>query len=105
LWRESFDYLINTGRVKDKISVPENLAEVEYCPITETLSCKACAGFQVKQVFNKENMPLISCTNESFVDALRQKRPEYFKSEQENNDQNGFEVIPISIVKRITVNQ
>ncbi len=95
LWRESFDYLINTGRVKDKISIPQDLVELEYCPITDSLSCKACSGFDIKQMFSKENLPQEACTNESFIENLRTKHPEYFRSQEDKNDQDGFDSDPI----------
>ena len=71
IWRGSIDYLIENKDVADKLEMPSSLVEVEICPLTNTLSCRGCAG--IKKIYEKGTEPKSTCDPEQIRQMLEEK--------------------------------
>ncbi len=68
LWRDSFDYIIKTRYVPEKLSMPDNMQEVLVCPYTNTLACDGCAN--IKRIYVKGTEPKRRCNLEEVEKAM-----------------------------------
>lgn len=72
IWREAIDYLIATREVKDRITVPANLVEVEVCVFTDTLPCQGCPV--ERRAYLRGEEPKIHCDSNEIYRMLQQQR-------------------------------
>jgi len=71
IWRSTIDYLITTRNIQDKLTVPEDMIEVDVCDLTQTLACDLCNSG--KQIFDLKSVPTVKCDNEVIRKILESK--------------------------------
>lgn len=68
LWRDTFDYIIKTRNVPEKLDVPEDMEEILVCPYTNTLACDGCPN--IKRLYVKGTEPKRRCNAEEVNKVL-----------------------------------
>ena len=80
IWRDVVNYLIAERKVKDKLTKPDDVVEVDICELAGTLACKECNNG--KMIFNKGMEPKIKCSS-SMIEKLTGDKDKEKEKEKE----------------------
>lgn len=70
IWSTIMTALMSHTGYAHQFDAPDDLISVDYCPLTNTLSCRACPN-PTKEVFARGHEPTSRCTNEQVARLLQ----------------------------------
>jgi len=84
IWRNAFDYLIKNREISQNLARPNDIIEVEICPLTNTLACAGCNN--IKSLFVKGEEPKVACDSEQVKQIIEEQQKAKEEKESQGQD-------------------